>query len=113
MTNETRLVVEALLFVVGMLGVIGVAYVRGRQTGPTAVDNLRRVIDGMARDMNERMDEYLGCGFMTIAGSSLATCVTAYLSRARDYHVRTAVRRIVQPVAGAGGSCIPGRTGGL
>ena len=58
MTNETRLVVEALLFVVGMLGVIGVAYVRGRQTGPTAVDNLRRIIDGMARDMNERMDEY-------------------------------------------------------
>lgn len=42
MANETRLVVEALLFVVGMLGVIGVAYVRGRQTGPTAVDNLRR-----------------------------------------------------------------------
>lgn len=58
MTNETRLVVEALLFIVGMLGVIGVAYVRGRQTGPTAVDNLWRVIDGMARDMNERMDEY-------------------------------------------------------
>ncbi len=58
MTNETRLVVEALLFVVGMLGVIGVAYVRGRQTGPTAVDNLRRIIDGMARDMNERMDDY-------------------------------------------------------
>lgn len=58
MTNETRLVVEALLFIVGMLGVIGAAYVRGRQTGPTAVDNLRRIIDGMARDMNERMDEY-------------------------------------------------------
>lgn len=58
MTNETRLVVEALLFIVGMLGVIVAAYVRGRQTGPTAVDNLRRIIDGMARDMNERMDEY-------------------------------------------------------
>ena len=58
MTNETRLVVEALLFIVGMLGVIGAAYVRGRQTGPTAVDNLRRIIDGMARDMNELLDEY-------------------------------------------------------
>ncbi len=58
MTNETRLVVEALLFIVGMLGVIGAAYVRGRQTGPTAVDNLRRLVDGMAVDMAERMDGY-------------------------------------------------------
>ena len=58
MSNETRIVVEALLFIVGMLGVIGVAYIRGRQTGPSAVDNLRRVIDGMARDMNDRMDDY-------------------------------------------------------
>ena len=58
MSNETRIVVEALLFILGMLGVIGVAYIRGRQTGPSAVDNLRRVIDGMARDMNDRMDDY-------------------------------------------------------
>lgn len=58
MTNETRLVVEALLFIVGMLGVIGAAYVRGRQTGPTAVDSLRQLVDGMAADMAERMDGY-------------------------------------------------------
>lgn len=58
MTNETRLVVEALLFVVGMLVVIAVAYVRGRQTGPTAVDKLRRLVDDMAADMSARMDGY-------------------------------------------------------
>lgn len=58
MTNETRLVVETLLFMVGMLAVIGGTYLRARQHGPTAVDNLRRIIDGMARDMNERMDDY-------------------------------------------------------
>ena len=58
MTNDIRLVVEALLFVVGMLVVIAVAYVHGRQTGPTAVDKLRRLVDDMARDMNDRMDDY-------------------------------------------------------
>jgi len=60
-TNETRLVIEAGIFMVGMLAVIGwalYAVIHNRQRGPSAVDNLRRVIDGMAQDMNERMDDY-------------------------------------------------------
>jgi len=60
-TNDIRLIVEAALFTAGMLAIIAATlygFMHERRNTPEALDKMRRLIDGMAADMAERMDGY-------------------------------------------------------
>lgn len=61
MTNEVRLLIEAVIFVVFMLAIIAASVrsvIRERRQSPDAVDKLRKLVKDLSDDMSVRFDDY-------------------------------------------------------